>query len=219
MKGESYLPVFELELRNCFWVQKSAVAGHCRKGNRQWPATADCLIGSGRPLPIRQSAVAYGETQFSELKNSFWTQTQKQVYRIHDERIDWAITAFAVASIGAIFTGCNRGYQQGKLSFMTFNYSNSILLLFLWFSSEMKERPTKWLQKFISSVTAIFHFVSTNSESKRLFINCQGELLTHIELTEASYIFCSPDLIQHVKTVAGKYGKFKVRLLLNYLTA
>ena len=36
-----------------------------------------------RPLPVRQSAVAYGETQFSELKNSFWTLTLKQAHRIH----------------------------------------------------------------------------------------------------------------------------------------
>ena len=48
-------------------------------------ATAGKAIGSGlrvrpliiryeylnRPLPVRRSAVAYGETQFSELKNSF----------------------------------------------------------------------------------------------------------------------------------------------------
>ena len=42
-------------------------------------ATADCLIGSGRAI---KSAV-YGETQFSELKLSFWTQTQKQVNKNH----------------------------------------------------------------------------------------------------------------------------------------
>ena len=48
-------------------------------------ATAGKAIGGGlrgapliliyeylnRPLPVRRSAVAYGETQFSELKNSF----------------------------------------------------------------------------------------------------------------------------------------------------
>ena len=36
-----------------------------------------------RPLPVRWSAVAYGKTQFSELKNSFWTLTQKQVNKNH----------------------------------------------------------------------------------------------------------------------------------------
>ena len=81
--GVSYLPVLEFEFRNCFWV-------HGPLPKRQWAvayrvlATAGKAMGSG----LRVSATAHrlsssGETQFSELKLSFWTQTQKQVYRIH----------------------------------------------------------------------------------------------------------------------------------------
>ena len=100
---DSYLPVLELEFRNCFRVH-----GHCRWGYRQWPTAElsfrplpvrqsavayshrplpvrqSAVAYSHRPLLVRQSAVAYGETQFSELKNSFWTLTLKQAHRIHN---------------------------------------------------------------------------------------------------------------------------------------
>ena len=38
---------------------------------RPLPVRQSAVAYSHRPLPVRQSAVAYGETQFSELKNSF----------------------------------------------------------------------------------------------------------------------------------------------------
>ena len=55
---------------NCFWVQ----------------ATADCLICSGWKLFLSSGHCQLPYRQWPELKNSFWTQTQKQVNKNHRTR-------------------------------------------------------------------------------------------------------------------------------------